>query len=136
MWDLSSLTAAWTHVPCIGSLELTHWTTGEVPSSIYSELVVTGLSLSSRSDFVPGEHRKFIHLKSSLLVRQTTNEDPSEHTAGEKILMQIGGVIKDMWLYYKQFWPDWLTQGMASRTWDVRILFWAASDLPLSVDMG
>ena len=30
-------------------------------------------------------------------MRQTTNEDPSEHTVGEKIRMQIGGMIEDMW---------------------------------------
>ena len=31
MWDLSSLTRDWTHVPCIGRRILKHWTTSEVP---------------------------------------------------------------------------------------------------------
>ena len=31
MWDLSSLTRDWTHVPCIGRWILNHWTTREVP---------------------------------------------------------------------------------------------------------
>ena len=31
MWDLSSLTRVWTHVPCIGRQILMHWTTRKVP---------------------------------------------------------------------------------------------------------
>ena len=31
MWDLSSLTRDWTHVPCIARQILNHWTTREVP---------------------------------------------------------------------------------------------------------
>ena len=31
MWDLSSLTRVWTHIPCIGRQILMHWTTRNVP---------------------------------------------------------------------------------------------------------
>ena len=32
MWDPSSLTRAWTRVPCMGGRSLNHWTTREAPS--------------------------------------------------------------------------------------------------------
>ena len=31
MWDMSSLTSDWTHIPCIARQILNHWTTREVP---------------------------------------------------------------------------------------------------------
>ena len=31
MWELSSLTKDWTHIPCIAGSFLNHWTTREVP---------------------------------------------------------------------------------------------------------
>ena len=34
MWDLSSLTRDWTHVPCIAGRILNHWTTREVSSLV------------------------------------------------------------------------------------------------------
>ena len=35
MWDLSSLTKDWTHVPCIAKWILNHWTTSDVPGLYY-----------------------------------------------------------------------------------------------------
>ena len=35
MWDLSSLTRDWTHVPCIGRWVPNHWTTREVPTHLF-----------------------------------------------------------------------------------------------------
>ena len=35
MWDLSSPTKDWTHVPCIAKWILNHWTTSEVPGLYY-----------------------------------------------------------------------------------------------------
>ena len=32
VWDLSSLTRDWTHIPCIRRKSLSHWTTREVPT--------------------------------------------------------------------------------------------------------
>ena len=34
MWDLSSLTRDWTHIPCIGRRSLNHWTARSVPSFV------------------------------------------------------------------------------------------------------
>ena len=35
MQDLSSLTRNWTHAPCSGSQSLNHWTTREVPGTLF-----------------------------------------------------------------------------------------------------
>ena len=35
MWDLSSLTRGQIHTPCIGSTQFNHWTTREIPRSIF-----------------------------------------------------------------------------------------------------
>ena len=41
MWDLSSLTRDWTHVPWIGRQILNHWTTREVPAICFLKKLVT-----------------------------------------------------------------------------------------------
>ena len=40
MWDLSSPTRDWTHVPCIGRWILYHWTTREVPVPAFFQFCI------------------------------------------------------------------------------------------------
>ena len=44
-WDPSSPTRDWTHVPCIGSQVLNHWTTREVPTYLF---LVTQMTLENK----------------------------------------------------------------------------------------
>ena len=62
MWDLSSPTRDWTHVPCIGRQILNHWTTRQVldgcplTNSIYPKSVPSPRCLKR-----PSSHATFIH---------------------------------------------------------------------------
>ena len=46
MWDPSSLTSDGTHVSCIGTQILNHWTTREVPDLGIFKVLLRGLSCS------------------------------------------------------------------------------------------
>ena len=48
MWDITSLTRDWAHIPCIGKWILKHWTTREVPCiTIWSHWLSVSVHLTS-----------------------------------------------------------------------------------------